>query len=352
MKSGAITRAGLIKICNRLGYRLSARQITDWVQKGLLPPLQQLGRGRGRGKEYFWSDPEVITQATVVSTYLAWTHRAEVTLLLTWFAGFPTPIDRVRSAWLRLLSRETSLVAGKFRDPFDLEESIRRAVRRQHKESLLHQWPMTLATSLSLAVLTNEFDPLDALTVDDERRLTQELEQLLHESGDSPKIGVTAIETVKRGLHFLHRTFSPQQRLRIVELAATQDLINAQRDWRELTHFASATLRHVLPGPVDHRPSSFGQRKLTHWYPLWWRLVGALGPHIILLDCALRQAGYREAMNASIVILSEARQKVDWAAELRWARRNRAISPQLMHRVRPLIEQILRIWRPVLSRSC
>lgn len=347
MKTSPITREDLIKACNRLGYPLSARKLTDWVQKGLLPPLQQRGRGRGLGKEYFWPDREVVAQAVVVSSYLAWTNRTDDTLLLTWFAGFPVSLDRVRPLWSRMQSRGISTLNKKFRDAFDLEDWIRRSVRRELKKSSQQEVPLTLATNVYLALLANDFDPLDSLTASEERHMRNEVEQLLDRYHNSGTASSPTVEMVKRGLQFIHDNFSPTKRKRVIESATDQDLLEAQRDWRVITHFMSVTLRYVIIATANHRQSSlFGVRQLARWRSLWWRMVGNLGASIILLDVALRQAGYREALTASIMVLLDANQKVRWAAELSWMRRNQEISPRLLQTARPLIEQLSRIWQP------
>lgn len=347
MKTSPITREDLIKVCNRLGYPISHRKLTDWVQKGLLPPLQQRGRGRGQGKEYFWPDREVVAQAVVVSNYLAWSNRTEDTLLLTWFAGFPVSLDRVRTLWSRMQSRGISALNKKFRDSFDLEERIRRSVRRELEKSGQEEPPLTLATNVYLALLVSDFDPLDSLTASEERRMRDEVEHLLDRYRDSGKASETTIELVKRGLHFIHANFSPAQRQRVIESATDQDLLEAQRDWRVITHFMSATLRYVIMATANQRQSSpFGMRQLARWRSFWWRIVGNLGPSIILLDVALRQAGYREAINASIMAFLDVNQKVHWAAEFSWMRRNHEISPGLMRTAPPLVEQLSRIWQP------
>jgi len=344
-KSGLLTRADLIAICHRLGYPVSARQITDWVHKGLLPPLQQRGRGRGRGKEYFWSDRDVVAQAVVVWTYLAWTHRTELTRLLTWFAGFPVSIDLVRATWLRLSARDWSAMTAKFPDPFERDEWIRRTVRRRRNPANQQAWPVMLATTVMLALWSDDFDPLAALTGRDEDRLKRELEQfLLASEGELHAVRPSALDTVKRGLHFLHYTFSPQHRTRLVAEATPADLRAAQHDWKVLTRFAAAALRSVLPATVTDPSVSGTAAHWAAWRPLWWRLVANLAPSAILLDSALRQAGYGAKIDASIAVLTEVHQTLNRASELGWTRRTQAISPRLIQNMRRLLDQLLRIW--------
>jgi len=138
LSRGIYSREHLIKVCTRLGYPLSSRKLTDWVRKGLLPPLKQHGRGQGMGKEYFWPSRAVIAQAVVVSEYLSWTNRSDDTLLLTWFAGYSVPLDQVRRIWARRHADRNSAVNQKFPDSFELHEWIRRAYTGKVKNWVNH----------------------------------------------------------------------------------------------------------------------------------------------------------------------------------------------------------------------
>src|SRR2546426_9970012 len=83
------------------GYPISARRITDWVAKGLLPKRERVRRrpGEGRGALYRWSQSDVATQALTVHEALAVHRSADLAALATWFAGFEYPVERMRSLW-------------------------------------------------------------------------------------------------------------------------------------------------------------------------------------------------------------------------------------------------------------
>src|SRR5437762_3332775 len=89
-----------------IGRAVSARQLTDWRAKGLLPPLKQVGQGRGPGARYFWGEPDVLDRAATVYDALALTSRVQPTLLAIWFAGYPVPISLIRKAWLGQIRAE------------------------------------------------------------------------------------------------------------------------------------------------------------------------------------------------------------------------------------------------------
>ncbi len=338
MKTTVVTRERLMKACARLGYSISSRKLTDWVQKGLLPPLQQQGRGQGRGKEYFWTERSVISQAIVVSEYLSWTNRTDHTLMFTWFAGYPVPLDRVRSVWSDRQAHNLSALNQQFPDPFDLQERITHSMQRANKKSS-NPIPVTLATHVYTALLSSDFDPLDSLTADNEPRLMEEIDSLLNEYGTASKAPIAAIELIKHGLEFIHKNFGPVQRQSMIRSATEQDFLEAQRDWRLITGFLSTIFGYVFMETNED---------MRRWRTLWWHLIANIGSSSILLDLALRQSGYRDAINASFMSFLEVYQKIRWTRELAWMRHHRAISSRLVEIIPEFIEKISQVWRPFL----
>src|SRR5690242_13093600 len=89
-----------------IGRAVSARQLTDWRAKGLLPPLKQVGEGRGSGARFFWGEPDVLDRAATVYDALALKSRVQPALLAIWFAGYSVPIRVIRKAWLEQIRAE------------------------------------------------------------------------------------------------------------------------------------------------------------------------------------------------------------------------------------------------------
>ena len=87
-----------------LGIRRDLRTLTNWRQKGLLPQLQSVSSGRGRGVKRYWSD-EVLDQAIAVDWLMKRCGNADETLFGLWLAGYLVdPIDAQR-AWIEELKR-------------------------------------------------------------------------------------------------------------------------------------------------------------------------------------------------------------------------------------------------------
>ncbi len=134
-----LTPQRLIAELRHRGYDMTSRRVTDWIQKGLLPPLTHKGQGRGQGSVYFWPHPDVIAQAVTVHELLARHSRTEAVLLRTWFAGYPIAVERARQAWLAQLEKEKGQLHHKIENADQLEDrlgdwasSVSRKLAAQH----------------------------------------------------------------------------------------------------------------------------------------------------------------------------------------------------------------------------
>lgn len=78
----------LVTELNELGYPVTKRRLTDWSQKGLLPPTRSRGLGQRRGKVYYWEDPDILHRAIDVFDLLGWHRRAQDVLLPLWVLGY------------------------------------------------------------------------------------------------------------------------------------------------------------------------------------------------------------------------------------------------------------------------
>jgi hypothetical protein len=87
-----------------LGIARDLRALTDWRQKGLLPPLQNISSGRGRGIRRYWSD-DVVDQAIAVDCLITNLGRADEALLGLWLSGYPVDSAAAQRAWIEELQR-------------------------------------------------------------------------------------------------------------------------------------------------------------------------------------------------------------------------------------------------------
>lgn len=87
------------------GYKVSARQLADWVQKGLLPRPQRRGLGKGEGRSRSKWPEECLSQAMVIADLFRMHYTARNVALVLWLLGFPVGIlHYARVAILRRLN--------------------------------------------------------------------------------------------------------------------------------------------------------------------------------------------------------------------------------------------------------
>jgi hypothetical protein len=91
------------RLCE-LGIPRDLRTLTDWRQKGLLPPLQRTGSGRGRGVKWFWSE-DVLDQAIAVDWLISRSGRSADSLLGLWLSGYPVNPRDAKKAWIQAIKR-------------------------------------------------------------------------------------------------------------------------------------------------------------------------------------------------------------------------------------------------------
>lgn len=104
-----ITPAQLIARLQELGIGRSERNLTDWRQKGLLPPLRRVGRGRGRGARHGW-DHDVLGQAIAAHVLLTNYARVDAALANLWASGYPISAKTAQKAWVECIERERKSV--------------------------------------------------------------------------------------------------------------------------------------------------------------------------------------------------------------------------------------------------
>jgi hypothetical protein len=87
-----------------LGIARDLRTLTDWRQKGLIPPLQSASRGRGRGVKRYWSD-DVLDQAIAADWLLKRCGSTGETLFGLWLAGYAVDHAAAQQAWIHSVER-------------------------------------------------------------------------------------------------------------------------------------------------------------------------------------------------------------------------------------------------------
>lgn len=103
------TPAQLIAYLDQLGIDRNKRILTDWIDKGLLPPLRRVGQGRGRGAKWVW-DQDVLDQAIAAHLLLTNYARADHALMNLWASGYSINPKTAQQVWIRITERDQKRV--------------------------------------------------------------------------------------------------------------------------------------------------------------------------------------------------------------------------------------------------
>jgi hypothetical protein len=98
-----LTPKQVIEELAKTGRHVEARTLTDWGARGLIPKPIEKGRGRGKGKSYFWTDDNILDRAAFVADLPSW--ETDRTVLVLWFCGFEVSPGQMREAWLKSIER-------------------------------------------------------------------------------------------------------------------------------------------------------------------------------------------------------------------------------------------------------
>jgi hypothetical protein len=82
----------------KTGRRVTERQLTDWRARELLPELSEKGEGQGKGKIYFWTQPDILERVAFVADHKGWDTSRVIFVL--WCCGFEVPQKALKEAWL------------------------------------------------------------------------------------------------------------------------------------------------------------------------------------------------------------------------------------------------------------
>jgi len=81
------------------GRAVSLANLAGWRKEGLLPPLASHGLGTGKGKSYYWREPNIVAHACATYDLLRRFGRPETALWMLWLSGFPVPLRQFRRVW-------------------------------------------------------------------------------------------------------------------------------------------------------------------------------------------------------------------------------------------------------------
>jgi len=290
-----LTQEVLAKVLSELGCPVSRRRLTDWVRKGLLPPMQRTRRpdGTRRGAFYCWTDQRVVLQAVTLWACLTEHHRTDSAMLGTWFLGFSYPLDHMKALWLvwqrERVSRTRAYLFGGDDAPASGAEVATYAAAAEVRTKAGRRVDPAL-TAFSRARWDPEYDPATALSERDAQAITTTILSLLPSGAALAPTLTTG--NVRVALHVYHRHFAGGLIPEIVESIPEDTLSDARRDLELLMAPVLAFLQQALDRYVRA-----GQNAPATLIWLLPRISGLMGEWLLLLDVALRASGLGDTLD-------------------------------------------------------
>jgi hypothetical protein len=267
------TQDELITELGRLDRAATKRKLTDWTARGLLPPLEHRGLGKGKGSVYYWRQPDILNQAVAVHDLIEYYRFAESLYVPLWVMGFEVPIEKVREKLMRDIdeSMEELRVRGSV-EPQALKYTLYDIALEQDKVSpdVAYLW---LGALFNPEVEPNDLDIEYAIegigTIGASSEVKRTRDQKKREK-----------QWMEAGLAFVREHFSVPRRRRVVSDAADEEFRQVQIDtqmlWRIVRDwFGLFTDSHEWQQQLKHQ----------------MRGCNELGLDVALLDLSLRHAG-------------------------------------------------------------
>ncbi len=303
-----LTPAALVTQLALVDRYLTPRATTDWIRRGLLPPLQQVGRGEGGGKGplFRWSDPDVLLQAFTIDAAMTVRSRASSATLMTWFSGFEYPLVSIREAWLQAehsswLRTLEFAVEGPF-DPLDPDElrGVLEALPATIQKSRYGKKMGRRATEFYLRVLMDPDFDVEAMPAEQIVRLLASWPGMSAAPGLIAVIELLDPDTIKSAVLACRSALSPATLPDLIRGASDGALAAAHRDLRVATSLYRSELRRAIEGVVGGT-SDLSDLRLTFMPQVTWRL----GRLLLRVDLALRKSGHEARVDRTSELLAE-----------------------------------------------
>lgn len=248
----ATTEQHLIRTLDRLGYKVTKRRLTDWRERGIMPPLCSAGQGRGKGRCYFWSEPDVLKHAITVCELLAYYRRVDDIYLPLWLLGFGVPLEVVRRKIMEWYGGLMQSLAGLTEE--EAEDVCDKMAMSDLQWSDLpdlggNQHHIIIAGSTLVATMMRSLSPCHMPTVSDLEELTSSLDQsaraleLYEQRSSLQTIFSQDPEMLRAWVKFIEENCQPQQVQQMLLEVDDAILMRCQSDLRMLLNLFSAIAR-------------------------------------------------------------------------------------------------------------
>ncbi len=296
----------VMKILVRSGRSVTLRQLTDWRQKGLLPPLER-EKGQGGAAKYVWTQPNIVKQATVIHDLLCcWYGRVEWLAFPRWLLGYDVPLEEVRRMFLTHTEHALAGMTQGETDPEELAEHL-----KDLASNLLYRWKYS---AKSMPTNLKEADPVDReATLEllmhvfadqdyqpDEELLAAARRTLEANRNTSGTLASGSAREMPEFTRFVSEHFSLPRRYNAVAEATTEEWEQAHRDFRDVLAVLTAFYKLLRPLITFPRFPFWMQIRLQY------NLLVEFGLLLLPALLALRQDGYGHWIDMTLAKAREA----------------------------------------------
>ena len=253
------------------GRTVSLATLAGWRKEGLLPPLASHGLGTGKGKSYYWREPDIVGHAYATYDLLRKYGRPETALWMLWLSGYSVPLRQFRRVWAH---------RGRVRALWSSQPAVR---SRPDQEA---------AAKLELASLQGQGGTTHILF----QALLAFADALTPDDGDSTEV-VRVIGAALTWVSKINAIPTPQDDRAAEKLWLAVRVMAATLESSDLVAIASdAELRQAqhylqLVGDLLQRCSDRYPERLREVWPTW--LADRMAGPIFLLILVLLRSGHK-----------------------------------------------------------
>lgn len=319
-KSG-LTQEGLMETLHRRGYAdATHRQIVDWRSRGILPPFDLKGAGRGRssGRAHSrWADADLIMEQAIWTLELLnlYGNYSQVYIPL-WLLGYSIEPHHIRQALSAPLERTISNVERECSSERNMEDVLSDTAHSLTARLKQEQFPVCDVTQDAMDLILNVFmnpnydmtdtDAFGALQSWLQHCERSEMFQSIARKETDPNQPSTLNSGVRQVL-LIQKHLSLPEIKRAVDECGDDEILVVEHDLESLRHVVCMVERLLsaeLPGdlivPLD----------------MVWRFVLGLGRVMVCIDLSLRKQGFGKDIDS---LLSELLARVQTAFDLKFS---------------------------------
>lgn len=314
-RPGSMTQVELLAELHRLGYHeVTERQLADWRRKGLLPPFDVMGGGRGRrrGRErHRWSKSQAVLDQTLwVRDLLQIYGSVDSIRLPLWMLGYPVPLDKVREALGKHLNEFAAAFADEIEDEAratgEIEDLIEEAAYQNVEEMRRAGAKALLIPQHSLEAFLNVFfnqgydltDGAFELGAEELKEYENAMRQRCTDTRDAESVGSTSLARQASSFMsffdlapFIKQHFSLHQFKRAVDECTDADLRAVQRDLYFVREMA-LLFRKIIPILTSEIPAEYKPARTDIL-----QLVLSGGALLVRADLSLRRNGFAPSID-------------------------------------------------------